>query len=127
MKKTILEVYALAVCLFAVIVITITSSILIYNIVGVLSPKLTMSGYKYEKYQNNENFKSKNGISKDDAKSLSEDEITSKRETAYVQEIRAEKRGNFQTILNSAIYLLVSSVILLIHWKISKQSRETAA
>jgi hypothetical protein len=58
MKKTVLEVYALAVCLFAVIVITITSSVLIYNTVGAINPELTMSGYKYEKFQNNENFKS---------------------------------------------------------------------
>jgi hypothetical protein len=125
MKKTIMEVYALLVCLFAVIVITISSSTLIYSAVGAIKPELTMKAYKYEKLLNNDNFKSKEGISKEDAEKLSDEEITAKREAAYAQEIRIEKRDKSQSILNSAIYLFVSSIILLIHWKISKKSRET--
>jgi hypothetical protein len=127
MKKTIMEVYALLVCLFAVIVITISSSTLIYSAVGVIKPELTMKAHMYEKHLNNDNFKSKKGISKEDAEKLSDEEITAKREAAFAQEIRIEKRDKSQSILNSAIFLFVSSIILLIHWKISKKSRETTA
>jgi hypothetical protein len=125
MKKTIVEVYALLVCFFAVIVITVSLSVLIYSTVGVVNPELTMSSYEYEKYLNNDNFKSKGGITKEKAESLSDEEITVKRETAFAPEIRKERRKQSQSMLFSAIYFFVSSIILLIHWKISKKSRET--
>lgn len=127
MKKTILEVYALLVCFFAVIVITISSSILIYSVVGVAKPELTMSNSTYDKHLNNENFKSRNATLRKDAETLTDEEITARRESAFAQELRKERRKNAQTILHSAIFVFVSSVVLLIHSKIAKKSRETTA
>lgn len=127
MKKTILEVYALLVCLFAVIVITISSSILIHSVVGVAKPELTMSNSTYDKHLNNDQFISRNAMLKKDAGNLTDEEITARRESAFTQELRKERRKNAQTILRSAIFAFVSSVVLLIHWKISKKSREATA
>lgn len=127
MKKTILEVYARLVCLFAVIVITISSSILIHSVVGVAQPELTMSNSIYDKHLNNEKFKSRNATLRKDAKNRTDEEITARRESAFAQELRKERRKNAQTILHSAIFVFVSSVVLLIHWKIARKSREATA
>jgi len=127
MKKTILEVYAMAVCFFAIIVITISLSSVIYKAVGSINPELTIKSYTYEKYLSNENFKSKKGCTKEEAASLSEDEITSKREAAYAVELRSEKRKNLQGILESSSYTFVASIVCVIHMLIAKGSRKTNA
>ena len=127
MKKTILEVYAMAVCFFAVIVITISLSSVIYKAVGSISPEITMKSNTYEKYLTNENFKSRKGCSKEEAESLSEAEITAKREAAYTVELRAEKRKNLQDVLESSTYIFVATIVFVIHMMIAKGSRKTSA
>lgn len=126
-KKTILDVYALLVCFFVVIVITISSSILTNSVVGIVKPELTMPNSSDEKHLNNENFKSRNATLRKDAETLTDEEITARRESAFAQALRKERRKNAQAILHSAIFAFVSSVVLLIHWQIAKKSRETTA
>jgi hypothetical protein len=127
MKKTILEVYAMTVCFFAVIVITISLSTVIYNAVGSINPELSIRSHTYEKHLNNENFKSMKGCSKEEAESLSEDEITAKRVAAYTVELRTEKRKKLQNVLESSTYTFVATIVFLIHMMIAKGSRKTSA
>ena len=127
MKKTIQEVYAMAICFFAMIVITISLSILIYHIAGSINPELTIKYYTYQKYQNNEVFKAKKGLTKEEAVSLSEDEITAKREAAYAAELQTEKRKHLQDALQSSSYTFVAIIVYVIHMMIAKGSRKTSA
>lgn len=124
--KSKLEIYALSVCFAAVVCLVISAGIAGYAIFEIVSPELTMSSYKYEKYQTNEVFwKDKRSCSeneKDDAKPA-EDALTKQRLDAFSVEIRAQKREGIQTLIKCFMFIFFSGIALFIHWKIAQKSR----
>lgn len=56
MKKTILEIYALAVCFAVVVCATVTLGIALWQIVTIAEPEFTIGGYLYEQHQDNAHF-----------------------------------------------------------------------
>ena len=130
MKKSILEIYALAVCFVAVIVFTITLGIGVYNIVELVNPELTMNAWEWEKYQSNDtffeqmprNYDEKGNI--DNRNDYDEDEITQKRENGYKIAIKSTRRGALQSIIRVLIILVINIMIFVPHWKLAKRSRE---
>jgi len=125
MKKTILEIYALSICFIATIFLIFHLSEGLYNFIGVVSPDLTMSSYKYEYHQSNERYK--NHCCKKNKKSeteKSEAEITKLRTENYKIELRSEARSCLQKITKNIIYILLAGMLLFVHWKLSKNARE---
>ena len=124
--KSKVEIYALAVCFASVVCLVISAGIASYSVIGIIAPEITMSSYKYDKYQTNEAYtKSKRSCKKDkefDSK-LSDAEITIKRNESFAIEVNAEKRSGMQSLIKSLMFILVSSLALAIHWKIAKKSR----
>lgn len=135
MKKSILEVYALAVCFAAVICFVIAAGIGLYAAVGVVKPELTLSSWEYDRHQNNDIFRvlsnpppmvlSGNGTT--EVERLSEEELTRRREESLQHAIRAEQRGNLQTLIRVAIIVFIDMVVFLIHWRIAKRARQEDA
>lgn len=124
--KSKLELYALSVCFAAVVCLVISAGIAGYAIFEVATPELTMPSYDYDKYQTNEAYwKSKYSCSKDDKSEVkpAEDVLTKQRLEAFAVEVRAEKREGFRTLIRCFMFIVVSSVTLLIHWQIAKKSR----
>jgi hypothetical protein len=56
MKKTILEIYALAVCFAVVVCTTVTLGIALWQIVTIAQPEFTIGDYSYEQHQDNAHF-----------------------------------------------------------------------
>lgn len=56
MKKTILEIYALAVCFAAVVCSTVTLGFGLWSVLEIAMPEFTVSNYVYENYQDNESY-----------------------------------------------------------------------
>ncbi len=135
MKKTILEVYALAVCFTAVVCFVIASGIGLYAVVGVVKPELTLSSWEYDRHRNNKVFRvlgnpppfGLSGKGTTEVERLSEEELTRRREESLRHAIRAEQRGNLQTLIRVAIILFVDMVVFLIHWRIARQARQEDA
>ena len=124
--KSKLEIYALAVCFATVVSLVISLGIAGYAVFEIAVPELTMSKYAYDKYQTNEAFvKSKRSCSKDEKPELqlSEEAISKQRIDAFSVEIKAEQRDGFQTLIRCFMFILVSSIAMLIHWKIAQKSR----
>ncbi len=48
MKKSILEIYALAVCFAAIVCSAIALGFAIYNVIEIMNPEFTMSAHEYE-------------------------------------------------------------------------------
>ncbi len=123
--KNKLEIYALSVCFAAVVCIIISAGAAGYSVFSVVTPELTMSAYKYDDFQSNDAYwKSKQSCSKESEKPRpSEEELTKQRTEAFAIAIAAEKREGFQSLIRCFMFLLVSGVTLLIHWKIAKSAR----
>ena len=125
-KKNPLELYALAVCFFNVLIGSIAVGIILYSTVSIVSPELTLSGWEYSKYQSNDNFVASRSDAEGLAnkfKNMSEQEITREREKAYRIVLETEQRGSLQSIIRFVIILLTQIILFVVHWKLAKKKR----
>ena len=87
MKKSLLEIYALAVCFVTVICFSIVLGIGLYDILEMSNPEMTIKSYQYQKHQSNEAF-TRNWSKKKEKGSKSE--ITEIREKSYSVALKAD-------------------------------------
>lgn len=128
--KSKLEIYALAVCFAAVVCLVISMGIAGYSIFEIAFPKITMQSYNYEKYQTNDAYwKSKKSYDENYKGKArpNEEELTKQRLDEFALEIKEEQRKGLQTLIQCLMFIIVSSVVLFIHWKIAKKARGTSA
>jgi len=124
--KSKLEIYALSVCFAAVVCLVISTGIAGYSVFEIIAPELTMSSYKYDRYQTNEAYwKSITSCSQDEKAEVkpNEEELTKRRQKAFVVAVKAEKREGAQLLIRCLMFILASGITLLIHWKIAQKSR----
>ena len=132
MKKTILEVYALAVCFVTVTCFVICLGIGAYSVIQIANPEFTMNTYQYEKFQSNDSFwdcnSGGNYCSDEDKKRQrpGEDELTKKRQSAFASAIKSEQRDGSQTIVKMLIIILIDIVVFYTHWAIARRARASA-
>lgn len=128
MKKSVLEIYALAVCFMGVVALVISLGIGIFNSVSILFPDFTVDQWQYEQHQSNDKFwqnhptrypPEKNG---ELGEKPPEDELTKMRNNSYELVLKNEQRSGAQTLVKSIIFFLISSVVFFIHWRIYKKN-----
>jgi hypothetical protein len=133
LKKSILEIYALAVCFFTVACFVITLGLALYAIVGVANPSFTMNSYQYMQFQTNDAFLRGCGIGlcqgarKDAEEPPSEADVTKGREEAYSRALSNETRESEQTLLKFFLILVVDSGVFAGHWVMAQRARVTCA
>ena len=129
MKKSILEVYALAVCFVTVVCFVIASGIGLYSIVGIANPEFTLPAWMYERHQSNDAFWQMNaplpmpGSERETRPRPSEAELTQQRQVSYVLAIKSEQRGSLQTLTKAAIVIFIDLIIFGAHWRVARRSR----
>ncbi len=133
MKKTLLEIYALLICLGAVVCFAISLGIGVYSAIGIIDPEITLDSWQYSKYQNNDAYwEDKKGSlyapvveSKEVEPPVrpSEDELTRQRLERFALALKIEKRENKQSVLRISIILFICTVLFFIHWRIAKKTR----
>ena len=124
MKKSLLEIYALAVCFVTIICFAIALGVFVYDVLEMTNPKLTLRSYQYKMHQTNEAF-TRNNIKK--YENYSEEEITKFREDSYTVALEAEKRDAIQSIVRVLIIMIIDMVIFVVHWKLANRTREVNA
>lgn len=133
MKKSLLEIYALAVCFFTIACFTIAFGIGAYAGVGMFSPEITMNSWQYSKFQTNDAYWGNStpviGASSETKpkERPPEAELTSERMSAYKVAIDAERRESFQTVLKTSIIVVIDILLFSLHWALAKRSRANAA
>jgi hypothetical protein len=128
--KSKLEIYALAVCFAAVVCLVISMGIAGYSILKIAVPKLTMEAYTYDIYQTNDTYWNSKSycVEKEKVKVRpGEQELTKQRLDEFAVKINAEQREGLQALIQCLMFIIVSGIILLIHWKIAKKARGTSA
>ncbi|MEW6715794.1 MAG: hypothetical protein AB1306_12015 [Nitrospirota bacterium] len=131
MKKSLLEIYALAVCFATMVCFVISLGVAMYSVVEIANPEFTMNPYQYNRYQSNDAYwlsKVNDYQNKDkEMKRPSEDELTKERNEGYRLAVISERRGGFQGLTKTAIIILIDAVVFLIHWRIARRAREANA
>lgn len=131
MKKSILEIYALAVCFFAVACFVVTLGIALYDVVQISDPEFTMDRYQYEQYQSNDEFRASplamHGMNGEQRKATSDEEVTRLREKAYARALRAETHEAQQSLLRMFIIMFVDAIAFLVHWVMARRARQSGA
>jgi hypothetical protein len=130
-KKTILEVYALLICLGTITCFAISLGIGIYSSIGIIDPELTLDSWEYNNHQTNENYwedkESSNYSPLDEKKRAiirpSEDDLTNQRLASYELALKTEERENKQSVLRICIILLICTILFFIHWRIARNAR----
>jgi hypothetical protein len=129
MKKTILEIYALAVCFVAVIGLVVSLGIGAYSLIQISKPEFTMNSWAYEPYQSNDAFWTGCGRGRycgDDHKKKerpSEAELTKQRLEAFNRAVASEQRDGAQALVKTTIFLIIDIVVLLVHWGLARRAR----
>jgi hypothetical protein len=129
LKKSLLEIYALAVCFATIVCFVISLGVAIYSIVEIINPKFTMNSYEYKRYQSNDaywlsrvdDYRNK----EKDMQRPSEDELTKQKTEGYRLAVISEKRDGYQGLTKTAIIILINIVVFFIHWRIARRARET--
>ncbi len=125
MKKTILEIYALAVCFIIIICFAVTLGMAIHDVIQIKYPSFTLNAWQYEKFQSNENFCSNKLVTgvKNQCPSQNENELTKMREAAYATSLKNEQRNGLQGLVNALIIILINIIIFIPHWIIARRAR----
>lgn len=132
MKKTILEVYALAVCFITVSCFVICLGIGTYSVVQIANPEFTMNSYQYDKHQSNDAFwdcSSRGNYCSDEDKKKQrpgEEELTKKRLSAFASAIKSEQRDGSQSLVRMLIIIVIDIVVFFAHWTIARKARASA-
>lgn len=123
MKKSIIEIYALAICFVTVVCLVIALGVGIYDLVEIGNPEFTISSYEYKRHQSNESF-----IRKDcekDKEIPSDEEITRQRLESYQHTLSIEQRNAFQSLTLVIIIVILGIIVFFIHWRIAKRARNS--
>lgn len=124
MKKSLLEIYALAVCFVTVVCFVIALGIGLYDLVQLSNPEFTLSSYEFERHQSNEAF-TRNWPK--DKELPSEEELTKRRKQSYSLALLSERRSALQSLVQVFIILVIDVVVFLVHWRLAKRARESPA
>lgn len=122
MKKSLLEIYALAVCFVTIICFAVSLGIGLYDVLEMSAPKFTLKSADFERHQTNEAFT--RGWNEEKRKKYTEEEIDGLREASYQVALAKEKRDAAQSLIRIIIIIFIDLVLFFIHWKIAKRARD---
>lgn len=149
MKKTILEIYALAVCFAAIVCATIALGIALWDVVQITAPEFTVNSYTFERYQDNDSFRSSD-CAEDPAREAakaaaaatgtatataansngkcgySDAELSAKREQEWAKQLNGERRQGFQSLVRCLIVILLDLLVFSAHWILARRARLTS-
>lgn len=133
MKKSILEIYALAVCFVTVVCFVVALGIATYSILEIAKPEFTINSWEYVRHQTNDAYW--NGCSggrycgpeEKKKERPSEPELTKQREESFARDLSNEQRDGSQTLVKCLIVLLIDAAVFSLHWLVSRRARAISA
>ena len=134
MKKSFVEIYALAVCFVTLLCFVIALGVGIYDLLQVAFPEFTLNAYEYERHQSNGSFRNAPPVFRSVPRiaeavpipEATEDEITRQREDSYRSVLRFERRRAGQSLVMVGIVMLIDVLVFLPHWILARRARVSA-
>lgn len=130
MKKSILEIYALAVCFMGVVAIVISLSTGIYDLIEISSPDFTIDQWQYEQHSSNDKFwenypnRYPSKLNGSEVTKPSEEKLTQMRNDSYNVVLKNEQRSGTQSLVQTVIIFILSSIVFFFHWKIFNKTQK---
>ena len=103
------------------ICLSITICIVFYDLLELSYPELTLSSDQYERYQSDDSFKLSMLKEQKDIKNL---DIPKLREEGYPTALKIEQRDALQSLIQSAIIVLVNAILFVFHWFLAKKVKK---
>lgn len=123
MRKTLLEIYALAVCFVTLSCFVIALGIGLYDVVELSNPAFTLDQSQFEKHQTNEKFLAK---WPKDKPTPPRDRVTALRKESYQLTLYAERRSALQSLIKVGIILLIGIIVFAVHWRLAAKARQAS-
>jgi len=132
MKKSILEIYALAVCFVTLLCFVIALGIGVYDLIQIANPEFTISAYEYERHQSNEAFDTVRGSPGRALREIApgipieptqrpEEEVTQQREESFQAALWSERRRGVQSLIQIVIILVIGVLVFVPHWLLARK------
>jgi len=128
MKKSVLEIYSLAVCFIGVVALVISLGTGIFSSLAIMFPDFTIDQWQYEQHQTNEKYWENHPnryppeLKGEMREKPSDEKLTKMRNESYEIVLKSEQRNGAQTLVNSVIFFIISTFVFFIHWRIFKKS-----
>jgi hypothetical protein len=122
-RRTLLESYALLVCLLMLIGFLVSLYYLGRNFVAREAPEYTINSWTYYSHQTNERYLKYARLGDSRPKPSDEAAITAERERSWEAEQQLERRNATRNLLLSGIGAAVTSVVFWIHWRVARRSK----
>jgi hypothetical protein len=132
MDNPYVRVYALLVCFFSIICLTISTGMGLYELVKIADPELTLSPYRYQHLESDASYRRLNypaGVINPAYPSMPKhDESISKMTAEKIAEAREKERDNLiaaerkqaiASLIRLFIVIIVTSPVFYIHWRIA--------
>jgi hypothetical protein len=119
-KKSLLEIYALAVCFAAALVILFNGAMSLNYIVRIVNPNLTVSSYEYDRSLTDEAYLSNwpTGRPLPDPAS-----VPKLRAEAFDAALRSEQQNGRRDLIESLTYVIAGLIAFGIHWVLARRIR----
>lgn len=115
MRRSVIQIYALAVCFTTLMCLVVSLGIGLYDGVRIAFPAFTLSGWQV--YESNSQYV----VFWPDKKDLPDEQITNLREVAYRDALAGERHGATQSLVFITIILAIDIVAYLAHWRIARR------
>lgn len=132
MKRSILEIYALAVCFFTVACFVIVLGMAVWNFVAISTPEFALNNIVWEQHQSDEAFKARlllehrYGSDKNTYTAPEGAALTAARDLSLSRAIASQRHGAIQDLVRNLIILLIDGIVFFIHWKLAARARQSA-
>jgi len=144
MKKSVLEIYALAVCFFTVACFVFMMGFAAWYAVELCAPKFTIGASDYQRHKSDDAFResliSEHSYSGAPAPPSSSGaatpapyvppegaSLTAAREKSLQQVLDAERRQALQDLVYTSFFLCIAVLVFAVHWKLAARARQNVA
>lgn len=129
MKRTLLEIYSLAVCFFVVAYLVFVCPTMIWNGVRYINPEIALGSYYFAPHRSDDAFRRyliENHEKNPSYEPPTGEELSRTRQESYATIQIDESRAGLQQALQGLISMAVCGVVFLIHWKLASSARRAA-
>ncbi|MBI2993011.1 MAG: hypothetical protein HYY48_02400 [Gammaproteobacteria bacterium] len=130
MRKSLLEIYGLAVCFLAVMGFAIFLGLLVWNLISLASPEFGLDTYTWERHQTDEAYRKalidEHPYQEGQPYAPPEGEaLSQQRQRSYSNALQVQEREAARGIVKDLILLFIHGALFFSHWKIAAQARRS--
>lgn len=133
MKKTILEIYALAVCFLTLACFIVLLGFAIWSFIGLTAPTFTINQQKYDCHLSDQAYEDCLSVDYLYSRQINPKPVPqgaalgAARQAAYADLLRSEQRQSLRGLTMQLMMLAIVSLAFLAHWRLARRCRDSAA